>query len=282
MTCRWDHDTNDYLNNGEPCRVDDYGDPTKHCTARRSCSSHVGRDELTCARCMGRTRSHLRRIPLLATLMMPVALGAGVNSQAANLAGPAADPEAWSWRKIAARQGKAWHLSLIEDDDEQHPYTVLVRWAQMIAEDYGHDAPEVWTVSNAAAYLERQLPRIAQDGGQDFPLMTTEVRRCRRHLETTMTDGDAAERGLVCPECLAAMRDKRAELAERGVPEGEWPKMSAPKLVRRYSHWCEDPECRQQFHSTDDSQDRWVCPRDPAHVWDVESYDKYLTERRGA
>ena len=60
----------------------------------------------------------LRRIPQLAALMLPVALGVGVNSEAANMAGPAADPEAWSWRKVTAKQGGPWHLSLVEDDDD--------------------------------------------------------------------------------------------------------------------------------------------------------------------
>lgn len=128
-TCRYDKAAEDYLRaDGTACRHDDYGDPTRHCTARRTCAQHIGEDELTCARCVGRTRADLRQILSLAPLMLPVALGAGVDSEAANLAGPAADVEAWTWRKVAARQGHAWHVSLIEDDDERHPYSVLTRW----------------------------------------------------------------------------------------------------------------------------------------------------------
>src|SRR5690348_9354345 len=104
MSCRWDNEAGDYLDDGEPCRRDEYGDPTKHCTARRTCAQHVGAGELTCARCIGRVRSTLRRIPALAALMPVVALEGGVNSEAASLAGPAADPEAWMWRRVAQRK----------------------------------------------------------------------------------------------------------------------------------------------------------------------------------
>lgn len=262
MTCRYDRDAETYLNDGEPCVTDDYGDPTKHCTARRTCSVHIGRDELTCPRCVGRVRTNLRRITPLAALMLPVALTSGVDSQAANLAGPAADPEAWTWRKVAARQGKAWHLSMVEDDDERHPLSVLGRWCLMIAEDYGHALP-VLTVTRAADYLERMLPRIAQDPEQDFPLLAAEIRKCRQHLEVVAATASHQERGAPCPECTSE---------ETGV---------GPRLLRVYAHWCDDEGCCRQ-HRADDSEDRWVCPRDREHTWTPEQYDHYLTERKGA
>ena len=102
--CRYDADTGAYLVDGEPCRTDDYGDPTHHCQARRTCANHIGPDELTCARCVSRTRIDLRRIVDLAPLMAVQALGTGVNSEAAMLAGPAADPEAWMWTQAARRR----------------------------------------------------------------------------------------------------------------------------------------------------------------------------------
>lgn len=261
--CKWDREAEDYLNDGEPCRTDDYGDPTKHCTARRTCAVHIGRDELTCARCIGRVRANLKRLPMLAALMMPVALGAGVNSEAANLAGPAADPEAWMWRKIAARQGGPWHLSLIEDDDERHPYTVLGRWDMMIREDYDQPSDVPVTIANAAAYLNRQLGRIAQDPEQDFTLLAREIRKSVQHLEAVMADGEPRERGVPCPECTSE---------ETGV---------GPRLVRQYAHWCDDPECCRLHYDTDD-EDRWVCPRDQAHAWTHEDYTRRLEERKTA
>ena len=273
MTCRWDREANDYMTDGEPCRTDEYGDPTKHCTARRTCSVHIGRDELTCPRCIGRVRANLRRITPLAALMLPVAITAGVNSEAAVLAGPAANPEAWSWRKVAARQGGSWHMSLIEDDDELHPYSVLTRWQLMIAEDYGHDLPERLSIAGAADYLDRNLARIANDPEQDLPLLAAELRRCRQHLEAVVSVAARKERGAPCPECVAN---------EDG----------APRLVREYGHWCDDPDCERQFHHTtvrdprtgedvpDTTADRWVCPRNRDHWWSHEDYAKWIEERR--
>lgn len=295
MSCKWDRDAKDYLIDGEPCRRDDYGDPTHHCTARRTCSAHVGNDERTCARCIGRVRANLKHIPLLSALTLPVAVTLGVNSQAANLAGPAADPADWSERRIAVRSHLAtWeklgrisetqHLRArigMEDDDEGHPLNVLGRWCLMIAEDYGHDLPTPLTVSSAADYLTRMLPRVAQDSTQDFPLLMTEVRKCRRHMESAIAITAHHERGVPCPECVVVMQDKRAELAALGVPENEWPKLAAPRLIRKYAHWCDDEDCCQVHHDTD-AEDTWVCPRDHAHTWTHEDYTRRLVERKTA
>ena len=46
--CRWDREVGAYLTpDGDPCKRDDYGDLTYHCTARRTCANHVGKGELT-------------------------------------------------------------------------------------------------------------------------------------------------------------------------------------------------------------------------------------------
>lgn len=257
--CKWDAEAKDYLTDDGPCRHDDYGDPTRHCTARRTCSQHVGWGELTCARCLGRVRQDIRAIVDLAALMPFEALTAGIQSEAAMLAGPAADVEAWSWRKIAAKQGGSWHLSLIEEDDDWHPETVLTRWQWMVAEDEKDD--RVYTLTEAAAYLDRKLGKVAQDEGQDFPLLRREVRKCREHLEAVLHNGNRAERGAPCPACV-----------EQGKP--------ADRLQRRYGHWCEDEGC-ERLHYLDDSADEWVCPRDRSHVWKHEAYANWIEERTG-
>lgn len=274
MTCRYDRDAEDYLDDGEPCRRDSYGDPTHHCTARRTCAQHVGKGELTCARCIGRTRTDLRRILDVAALMPEEAIETGVNSEAANLAGPAADPEAWTWRKVAARQGRAWHLSLVEDDDEQHPYLVLGRWDLMIREDYAQPSDKPVTIGNAWAYLDARLGKIAQDPEQDFPLFAREIRKCRTHLENVLRDSQAPERGEPCPEC---------------AKDGK-----VIRLQREYGHWCTDGLCEQQFHyatildgetgesKPDTSGDWWVCPRDREHAWTHKDYEAWVEERRAS
>lgn len=261
--CRYDRERGEYVTaDDSTCRTDEYGDPTHHCTARRACSQHIGAGDLTCARCLGRTRAHLRRIPVVSRLMMLIALEDGVDSEAANLAGPAADPEAWSWRKVAARQGRAWHLSLIEDDDEEHPYLVLGRWDMMLREDYAHPSETPLTIANAAAYLDAQLGRVAQDGDQDFPLLSREVRACRNHLERVLRTAMFRQRGVPCPTC---------------VGEGK----GSPRLVREYGHWCEDDDCRK-IHYLDESGDEWVCPRSRDHKWSHERYENYIKDRRSA
>lgn len=272
MSCRYDREAEDYLDDdGKPCRRDSYGDPTNHCTARRTCAQHIGPDEQTCARCIGRTRADLQRIPDLAALMPEEAEVVGINSEAANLAGPAADPEAWTWRKIAARQGKAWHLSLIEDDDEQHPYIVLGRWDMMVREDYGQPSSQPVTIGNAAAYLSRQLTKIAHDPSQDFPLFAREIRTCRSHLENVLRDSQTRERGAPCPDC----REDGALV----------------RLEHEYGHYCDDEECERIHYSTvydtdrgehvpDTSGDAWVCPRNPQHRWTEQAYRNYIEERK--
>lgn len=261
MTCRYDSDTQTYLIDGEPCRRDDYGDPTNHCTARKTCSQHIGPNEQTCARCIGRVRQDIRNIVEQAALMLPEAIITGVNSQAANLAGPAADVEAWSWHKVTAKQGRIWHMSLIEEDDDFHAFTVLTRWAWMISNAYDHPTPDVWTVTNAADYLDRQLGRIAQDTDQDFTDLAAEIRKCRRRHEAVLHNSDAPERGAPCPTCKDAGKFVR--------------------LVREYAHWCTSPDC-EQFHFITDDADVWVCPRNKDHWWTIDGFADEQRERTSA
>jgi hypothetical protein len=219
----------------------------------------LGWGELTCGRCLNRTRSDIRQIVQRAALMLPEAMVVGVDSEAANLAGPAADPEAWSWRKVAAKQGVAWHLSLVEDDDDWHPYTVLSRWGQMLSEDYRLDRPDAWTLTNAADFLTRILHRVAHDEHQDYQLLAREMTKCRTHLEAVMRDSQAPERGAPCPDCMAVR--------------------VFVQLVRVYPHWCDDPECCRE-HAVTDEADIWVCPRDEAHWWTAEGYAEYERDRK--
>lgn len=271
MNCRWTEDGY-LLPDGETCRTDEYGDPTRHCTARRTCAQHVGWNELTCARCIGRVRADLRRIVDLAALMLPEAIVKGVNSEAASLAGPTADPEAWRWRQRARRDAaytRHWGdddalmaaLAELPADDEHHPTLVLGRWVLALAEDYGLEAPDPITLTAASDWLDRQLGKVAQDDEQDFPLLRREVGKCRAHLEAVLGDSQTPERGVPCPDCQAGGKFVR--------------------LVRVYSHWCDDEGC-ERIHRRDEADDRWVCPADREHEWTPSEYRNYLEERRGA
>jgi hypothetical protein len=59
------------------------------------------------------------------------------------------------------------------------------------------------TVATAAAYLDRQLDRIAQDPEQDFPLFTREMTACLARVEAALSVAQRREVGAPCPECEA-------------------------------------------------------------------------------
>lgn len=274
MRCRWDPATGDYrYPDGEPCERDEWGDPSRHCTARRSCGIHIAPDELTCPRCVHRVRATIRRVVELAALMLSAALDTGrVDTEPAELAGPAADPRAIRDFRFyvdghATRQLHLGHidgatyeriLAALPDDDERHPYGVLTRWQMMLAEDYGHELPARLTIAGAGAYLDRQLARIAQDPEQEFPLLARETGKVRSHLESVLRNDHRPERGAPCPEDHADQKVHR--------------------LVREYPHWCEEEDCPRQ-HYADSSHDRWRCPADPEHWWTHKAYEDYLAER---
>lgn len=186
-----------------PCHPkSDLGHPLEHCQARKRCVQHVEPGTLTCVKCVNRGRTILAKIVNLYALMPGEARHKGVESEAANLAGPAADPEAWSWRKTAA--SKAGRLATIEDDDPHHPHLVLGRWDFMLREDYDQPTSERVTVSGSAAYLDGQLARLAQDEHQDYADFLREVSTCLAHMEAVLHDGSPIERGAPCPKCGAS------------------------------------------------------------------------------
>lgn len=295
-TCKYDREAGEYLTpDGETCDTP----ARQHCTARKTCPVHLGWGELTCARCVGRTRTDIRQIVERSALMLPEALVSGVNSEAANMAGPGGDysvftarrnidkrwimdnihKSARGWcedtdctrRHFKTDDGDRWHkrgienamADLIPDDDPFHPYSVLTRWAQMLSEDYGTERPEVWTLSNAAAFLERILARVANDEEQDYPLLARELKKCRGHLEAVMRDSQTPERGVPCPTCVAAGKVNPAKV----------------RLSREYPHWCEDEAC-EQVHVDTDELDVWVCPRNREHWWIHKDYTNRLEERK--
>lgn len=145
----------------------------------------------------------------------------------------------------------------IPEDDPHHPLSVLGIWALMIAEDYGHELPLQLTVQSAAAYLDRQLDRIAADDEQDFPLLVREVAACLSHLEAVLAVGRFREAGAPCAACV-----------EAGVEK-------APRLVM-HRHECAGckygapPESGMHDHSG--AGDRWVCPTNGTHAWTDAEY----------
>lgn len=272
-----------------------------HCTARPNCTWHIPDGTLTCGRCLASARANVRRIADLALLMLPAAISSGVQSETANLAGPSADygvlvarrviDQRWIDTRIPERHQLRAAAALIEDDDEHHPHGVLTRWHLMLAEDWSHELPTAevvrpdgsrkrvsvpLTVTGSAAYLDRNLHRMAQADDQDFPLFAREMRKCRQYLEAVLRNDDRPERGAPCPECAA---DRRAE-AEEAAHEGrEVKKKPLPRLHREYAHWCDDEDC-ERLHREDDRDDVWQCPKERAHVWSHADYERWIAERQ--
>jgi hypothetical protein len=237
----------------------------RHCSGKKNCSWHIPEGTLTCGRCIADVRRDLRWIGDLSALVAIQALADGVNSEAANLAGPAADPRALAEWQIARKlylrafeaRGKiteAQHLHALEalsdDNDEHHPYAVLTRWQMMVSEDYGHDMPARLSTLGALAYLDRTLHRIANDDEQDFLLLKGELKRCRQHLEAVLHNDEQRDRGAPCPDCVSTG-------------------LGAPRLERRYA--------LAQPH---DRYDTWRCPRVREHEWSHHAYIAYVEDRK--
>ena len=185
------------------------------------------------------------------------AVADGVDSEAAMLSAPAADYRVFSARRTINRQWLMANIpeqnleralkAYLEDDDVWHPYSVLTRWHLMIAEDYGHALVDHLSISDSAAYLDRHLPRIAQDDEQDFPLLRRELEKCRNHLAAVLRNSTTPERGAPCPDCVGS-----------GAVDPQH-----VRLQREYGHWCWRADCEKVHHATDEA-DRWVCPRNRA------------------
>mgnify|MGYP007100071393 FL=1 len=191
---------------GDPC-------PETHCQA--NCGRHTG-GMLTCPECITEARDHLTRIVEAAALMLPEAIHRGVNSEAANLAGPAPHPGTARarWQQGRARAStEAWvsgefdpdvfnrAIDRLPDDDPAHPYAVLGRWHMMLAEDYQHEIHDDISVAGSAGYLNRTMHRLAHDPYQDFPIFLRDIRHCRRHLDAVLRANAQIERGAPCHLC---------------------------------------------------------------------------------
>lgn len=214
------------------------------------CGRDTAPGELTCPTCISKTRRDLTQIVELAALMPREAEAKGVNSEAAYLAGPAADPTTWTARKVYTARTLDVPLSTLEDDDPWHPYSVLGRWQMMLEEDYGLHALHKITIAGAAGFLDRMLYRVANDPEQDFALFAREVRECRAHLEGVVHDSRIPDLGAPCPECEAP----------------------AKRLRKEWAHWCADEDCRKPVHDPTGKEDRWVCQTDPEHWWSEADY----------
>lgn len=205
----------------EPCEPT-YG----HCRCGRHLTEHEPR---TCARCVGHTRDDLTQIETACADLPGEATHRGVNSEAAMLAGPSADPAAWGRRASRAMLGRIPADYLEDCRDELHPLWVLGTWEMCWRRELGHHTEEPLTIDAALDYLRLQLTYMAQRDEPDFDQFATEIRQCRSHLQAVLHDqnrGDLA--GVGCFDCGG---DLERRLTTSGL-EDVW---TCQRCRRRYT-----------------------------------------------
>lgn len=189
--------------------------PARHC---RACgSSHV--EQETCPGCVGSARDHLRDIVDLSTAARLVTEAAhkGTQSEAANLAGPVANPEAWghvSASIVVGRLPRDWQERA---DHELHPLTVLGTWEDVIRDAYDDPTTLRVTIPRAAAYISRRLHEVARDPYLPFEDLANDLRRCKTHLEVVLHDQGCGDFANV--PCFACGGDLERKLVKDGFDD---------------------------------------------------------------
>lgn len=184
-------------------------------------------EELTCPECVGEARDNLTEIVARVAHLPTEAEHRGVDSEAAMLAGPAADAEQW-------RQRRRYGLTDHPDDrlGDLDPYRVLGVWDLLLTEHLGTRRTVKVSVEGSAAFIGRNLSDLAQDGDFPFDALAKELRKCCTHLEAVLHDQSQGDRANVgCFECGG---DLERRLSDDGF-EDRW---TCRKCRRRYT----DPE----------------------------------------
>lgn len=189
--------------------------PTPHCLVGwrkperipegfEPCETHA---ESVCPSCLAITRDHLAEIRRLSSLpLVAEALTKGIDSEAADLLGPAADPKQWRQRGD--------HGHRYEPDSrvgEQHPLWVLGWFDLIVTEHQGHARTQRITIATASDYLSRNLHFLAADIEFDFADMANTLADCRTHLEQVLHDGEQRETGAPCMTCRVPLELVRGD-----------------------------------------------------------------------
>lgn len=172
--------------------------PERHCQlCYREHVTHEGRGtDQTCATCINQIRTHITGIVGYATRMLGEAIMRGINSEAADLHGPAANPLAWQQRgTYGHRYDPDTRLA------DNHPLWVLGTWEQKIARHLGQHRTGRVTITEAARYLDLHLTRLAHDHDFELDNLAEAISDCHTHMETVLRDGDQIDRGAPCPMC---------------------------------------------------------------------------------
>jgi endogenous inhibitor of DNA gyrase (YacG/DUF329 family) len=195
-----------------PCRV-----------CRREHVTHNGHGtDHTCATCLHETRRNLAELGNLAAAMLGEAIIRGLQSQAAVLAGPTADPAKWHRRAVLiakaatyadAKTPAAARLdALLEDNrDEPHPGWILRDWERQVRDHLNQTTDDPATLTDARRYLDGHLTRLAHDETFAFEELARDIKACRTHCEAVLHDDEQTERGAPCPTCRRPLERVEAD-----------------------------------------------------------------------
>ncbi len=180
--------------------------PCKDAHCRHCGRVHVESGALTCPGCVGDVRGDISQIVALHAKTLTEAVHRGINSEAAHLYGPTADPSAWRQRRRYGYRdvvetkpdGTRFRPDVIGED---HELWVLGTWDLLVTEHLDHHRTQRVTVKTAADYLRANLSDLAQDREFPFAELAREVSACRGHLEDVLRDGERDEQGGLCPMC---------------------------------------------------------------------------------
>lgn len=215
-----------------------------HC---RVCAiNHVDQDTDTCPSCIADVRAGLVQIDKLYDALPDEAELKGVESEAFNLLGPVADPEARAHAEASYKAGRlpeGWLETglhgkrcplLVKEactgcaGREYHPLTIAWWWNQCYREALDHDetpaGAHLWTLLD---YLDTNLAYFAAYPDIDFEDLARDVRACVAHMEQVLHDGEQIETGAPCLTCSGGVLMRR-----------EWGKLAAADGWR-----C--PRCRE-------------------------------------
>lgn len=189
------------------------------CTLNHCLSCGYRHDTHVCPACLADVRETLHEISRLCEALPGEANARGIDSEAMNLLGPAADPEARGHLEASYRAGRlpeGWletgkhgkHCPLLVNEactgcsgDELHPLIICGKWMGNYLEAFDHDEPARVTVPGALSYLIRNLDHIATEDDIPFKQFRDELTACLNHLEQVLRDGDQVEPGSPCLVC---------------------------------------------------------------------------------
>jgi hypothetical protein len=195
--------------------------PREDCSGCQPCEEQhcrvcgVAHHEHACPDCMDDTRETITEILRMCGTLPEEAKAKGVNSEAMNLLGPAADWEAANHVEASVLAGRLPADWIDHADHELHPLIVLGGWESVWREEFEHEDTKRQTVADAGAYLDRNLSRASSWPHVPFEDMARDLRRCRSHMEAVLHDGEQVDRGAPCLSC-GALLEKRWDVGQLG------------------------------------------------------------------